>query len=127
MNYKSLVLVAVIGASLPFSNLQADVVLSDNFDRANGSLVGTVPTPGPGSVWANHSGNVGDLLIDSGRAVVQHGTPSEDANSNFGPVTGGILVATFDVTVEDDSPISGGDYEYFAHFRKMVHSISFLD
>lgn len=40
----------------------------------------------------------------------------EDAGINFTEVTSGILSATFDVVVNDDTAISGGDFEYFAHF-----------
>ena len=94
----------------------AGIILDDNFDRPDGSLVGTNPTPGPGGVWTNHSGTVGDLLISGGKALIQHGVPSEDANSSFGNFSTGVLTAVFDIIVNDDTPISGGDYEYFAHF-----------
>lgn len=93
--------------------------VDDNFNRDDGSLTGTFPTPGPGGVWTRHSGTEGDLLIASGQAVVQHGTPSEDTHTSFQAVTparGGVLFANFDIIVDDDSIISGSDSEYFAHF-----------
>ncbi len=109
--------VAICGAlALVAASANAGVIVDDNFNRPDGSLVGTVPTPGPGGVWTNHSGTVGDLLISSGQAIVQHGTPSEDAHTQFVDVTTGVLTADFDVTVNDDTQITAGDSEYFAHF-----------
>lgn len=79
----------------------------ENFDYADGSL-----TSNPN--WSDFSGTTGDLLVSSGQAVVQHGTPSEDASIAFIPVSGDIYYA-FDFTVVNPgSPITGGDYEYFA-------------
>jgi hypothetical protein len=116
MKRNTLFTFAVVGMLLIAPQVNADVVLSDNFDRADGSLVPTVPTPGPGGAWANHSGTPGDLLISSGQVVVQHGAPSEDAHSQFADVTTGTLSANFDITVNGDVPIIGTDNEYFAHF-----------
>jgi type IX secretion system substrate protein len=84
---------------------------SEMFAYADGSLVGN-------GTWVNHSGTPGDLLVSGGMAVVQHGTPSEDANVPFTPVTGNIYFA-LDFSVDDlGAPYtSGGDYEYFAHFK----------
>ena len=93
------------------------ILVNDNFDRADGSLVGTAPTPGPGGVWANHSGTLGDLLITSGQAVVQHGVPSEDANTLFADQSSGVLTANFDINVSSGSVIGSADVEYFASFR----------
>ena len=92
------------------------VLVDENFNHPDGSLVGQVPTPGPGGVWLNHSGTLGDLLVSSGVAVVQHGVPSEDAHTEFAPVTDNGIYATFDASVSDDSKIAGDDFEYFAHF-----------
>jgi PEP-CTERM motif len=94
----------------------AGIIADDNFNRPDGSLVGTVPTPGPGGVWTSHSGTLGDLLISSGQAIVQHGVPSEDAHTQFVDVTSGVITADLDVTVNDDTQITAGDSEYFAHF-----------
>lgn len=87
----------------------AATLASDDFSYADGSLV-------PNGGWSTHSGTPGDLLVASGEAVVQHGAPSEDANLGFADVNSGVLTATFDIVVRDDTVISGGDYEYFAHF-----------
>ncbi|WP_299127468.1 T9SS type A sorting domain-containing protein [uncultured Winogradskyella sp.] len=79
----------------------------ENFDYSDGSL-----TSNPN--WDNFSGTDGDLLVASGQAVVQHGTPSEDASIAFDAVAGDIYYA-FDFTVVDPgAPIAGEDYEYFA-------------
>ncbi len=87
----------------------ASVVLHDNFDYPDGSLV-------PNGGWANHSGTAGDLLVSGGRAVVQHGTPSEDANRAFTSVAGDIFYG-LDFSVSSSGPIAGTDNEYFAHFK----------
>jgi len=87
----------------------AATLVTEDFNYADGSLVGN-------GGWATHSGNPGDLLVAGGQAVVQHGTPSEDANISFPDVSTGVLTAEFDVVVNDDAVIGGGDYEYFAHF-----------
>ncbi|UKM65254.1 T9SS type A sorting domain-containing protein [Flavobacteriaceae bacterium GSB9] len=92
------------------------IILTESFDYTDGSLVGN-------GTWSNHSGTEGDLLISSGEAVVQHGSPSEDANISFTAVSGSIYYA-FDFSVDDlGAPYSGSDNEYFAHF--MVGTSSF--
>ena len=84
--------------------------LYDNFDYPDGSLI---DNPN----WDNFSGTEGDLLVASGKALVQHGAPSEDASIAFANVSGNIYYA-FDLSVNDPgAPISGGDYEYFAMFK----------
>ena len=89
----------------------AMVLVSDDFSYPDGSLVGN-------GGWVNHSGTIGDLLVASGQAVVTHGLPSEDASLPFIPTAGSILYYSFDFSVDDvGQPISGGDYEYFAHFK----------
>ncbi|NDV61432.1 hypothetical protein G0Q06_03110 [Puniceicoccales bacterium CK1056] len=95
---------------------QPFLIASDNFDRADGSLTGSTPNPGPGSDWTSHSGTFGDLLVTSNQAVVQHGVPSEDTHVLFTAQSTGLLTATFDITVNDDAVIGGTDFEYFAHF-----------
>ena len=85
------------------------VIIAEDFSYADGSLV-------PNGGWANESGTVGDLLISSGEAVIQHGTPSEDATIAFDSGTGDVFVG-FDFSVDDlGAPYTGGtDFEYFAH------------
>jgi len=118
---RALVKLSGILAVAMFAAFQAQAVVTlvdDNFNRGPGSLIDTFPTPGPGGVWTNHSGTSGDLLLNGAQAVVQHGVPSEDAHTMFADQTAGVLVADFDITVSSGSPISGGDYEYFAHFMQ---------
>ncbi len=94
------------------STVLGQVIVSDDFDYPDGSLVGAT-----GSTWVNHSGTAGDLLVSSGQARVAHGTPSEDANIPFAAVSGTIYYG-IDFTVEDPgSAIAGSDFEYFAHFK----------
>jgi hypothetical protein len=85
------------------------VILAEDFSYSDGSLVGN-------STWANESGTEGDFLISSGKAVIQHGDPSEDVKIAFDSGTGDVYVG-FDFSVDDlGAPYSGGtDYEYFAH------------
>jgi Secretion system C-terminal sorting domain len=88
------------------------VIIGEEFNYADGSLVGN-------GAWANHSGTLGDLLVSLGQVVVQHGTPSEDANLGFTAVAGSIYYA-LDFSVDDlGAPYSaaGTDFEYFAHFK----------
>ena len=85
------------------------VILAESFSYSDGSLIGN-------STWANESGTAGDFLISSGKAVIQHGTPSEDVKFAFDSGAGDVYVG-FDFSVDDlGAPYSGGtDYEYFAH------------
>jgi hypothetical protein len=86
----------------------AQVILSEDFSYSDGSLVGN-------STWANESGTAGDFLISSGKAVIQHGAPSEDVKIAFDSGTGDVYVG-FDFSVDDlGAPFSGSDNEYFAH------------
>lgn len=100
------VVFCVIGWS---QTADAAIIAADDFSYADGSLV-------PNGGWANHSGTPGDLQVIGGQALVQHGTPSEDANLSFADQTTGNLTASFDIVVNDDAPIGGTDFEYFAHF-----------
>lgn len=85
-------------------------LVTDDFTYADGNLVGN------GS-WANHSGSESFIQVSGGQAVFSHGGGSrEDASVVFAAQTSGILTASFDVTVADDSTIGGSDFEYFAHF-----------
>ncbi|MDO6595489.1 T9SS type A sorting domain-containing protein [Oceanihabitans sp. 2_MG-2023] len=84
--------------------------ISDDFTYADGSLV-------PNGFWLNNGGTAGDFLVSSGQAVVEHGAPSEDVIIPFTPVSGKIYYG-LDFTVEDPgAPITGSDFEYFAHFK----------
>ena len=97
-------LLTILITSLSFAQ-----VASDDFTYSDGSLVGN-------GAWVTHSGNAGDLLVSSGQVVVQHGTPSEDANLPFTPVSGNLYFG-IDFTVDSSSDIPGNDNEYFAHFK----------
>ena len=96
------------------TNLASPVCLplpiADDFTYPDGSLIDN-------SLWVNNGGTMGDLMVISGQALVQHGTPSEDANLEFIPVTGNIYYALDFTVVDPGSPISGTDTQYFAHFK----------
>lgn len=85
------------------------VILAENFSYTDGSLVGN-------STWENVSGTSGDFLVSSGKAIVKHGTPSEDVKIPFTSVSGDVY-AGFDFSVDDlGAPYkSGSDFEYFTH------------
>ena len=96
MNPKRLLpLLSASAAALALGpSAQAALVASDNFDYADGSSLTDSAN------WANHSGTDGDLLVSGGQAVVQHGTPSEDANIGFASV-GGTIYFGLDFSVDD--------------------------
>ena len=89
----------------------ATTLVFDDFSYPDGSLVGN-------GTWFTHSGTPGDLLVANSQAVVQHGVPSEDVTLPFTAASDASkLYYRFDFSVDfEDAPISGGDYEYFAHF-----------
>jgi hypothetical protein len=98
----------------------ATVLAFDNFDYPDGSLV-------PNGGWTNHSGASGDLLVSSEQVVVQHGTPSEDANLAFATTAGDVYYG-IDFSVDAISaPTWGTDNEYFAHFRTGFNFTARLD
>ncbi len=87
------------------------VIATDNFTYSDGPLV-------PNGGWETHSGTTGNLLIVQGKALVQHGTPDEDANLPFTPVNSGNIYYSFDFSVNNPGgAIAGSDNEYFAHFK----------
>lgn len=98
---------------------QASLLVHDNFNRADGNLVGTNPTPGPGSAWAAHSGTNGPVQISGGQIqIVQNASAvaAEDVNvSAASPMQPGERwYAAFDVTV--NQPGASIANVYFAHF-----------
>lgn len=84
--------------------------LSETFTYSDGSLLGN------GS-WENSGGGTGNLLVASGKAVVQHGTPDEDLFLPFTSVSGSIYFAFDFSVIAQENPISGTDNEYFAHLK----------
>ncbi len=93
-----------------FSPVCTPLPISEDFSYADGSLTDN-------SLWSGFSGTDGDLMVTSGQALVQHGTPSEDAQIEFASISGDIYYS-FDFTVVDPgAPIPGDDNEYFALFK----------
>ena len=85
------------------------VIVYDNFDYPDGSL-----TANPN--WSTHSGTAGHMQVVGGQVVIDH-SDTEDVNISFGSVSGDIYFG-FDFSVDDlGTPVTGGDYEYFAHFK----------
>jgi hypothetical protein len=100
-----------ISASVTFNVVAVQSLpVSEDFAYSDGSL-----TDNPS--WFGFSGVSGDLMISSGQALVQHGTPSEDASLFFTPVSGNIYYALDFTVVDPGGPIPGTDNEYFAMFK----------
>ena len=93
------------------SNASATLLFSDNFNTyADGSL-----TTVSGGIWANHSGTLGQVDVQSG-AVNLTATESEDVNALItgGPYTSGLLYYSLTVNF---SVLPAGAGNYFAHFK----------
>ncbi|MEM1097322.1 MAG: PEP-CTERM sorting domain-containing protein [Planctomycetota bacterium] len=107
---KNVMLFSGVAAATLFAGSASASLVSDTFTYPDGNLVGN-------GGWVDQGGST-PLLVSGGQAVVEHGGGSrQDAEIVFADdVTTGSFTATFDVTVTDDTEISGGDYEYFAHF-----------
>jgi len=101
---KMLFAAAIVGIA---GTSNAQLLHFDDFNYADGSLVGNAG-------WNNHSGTPGDLLVSGGQAIVQHGTPSEDANTGIFAGTAGDIFYGIDFTVSSSGQIIGGDYEFFS-------------
>ncbi|MBC8422808.1 hypothetical protein H8E07_01675 [bacterium] len=102
-------LMLAMAFTLIASGASAAILASDDFTYDDGLLV-------PNGGWTHHSGN-DDLMVVSGEAVVEHGTPSEDAHIVFTPTTNATVYFEFDFSVDDlGAPYVGTDNEYFAHF-----------
>ena len=103
-----------VAATVAFGgNALAATLVTETFTYPDGNL-----TDNP--AWTAHSGAAStEIQVTSGEAVLVHGSGTrEDAGINFASQNSGILTATFDLTVTDDAPITGTDFEYFAHFME---------
>ena len=87
----------------------AITLLSESFTYTDGALAGN-------GTWVNHSGTPGTALVTGGAAVITQDAGSEDVNVSFAEQTGGIITASFDLTVSAPAAMTGTDFEYFAHF-----------
>jgi len=96
------------------------VLVDEQFAHFDGPLVGLTPQPGPGGVWAAHSGagnkpiqvSLGSISLD------QSGGSGEDVKTTFAAMAAGDkLYAGFDVVLPSgqtvDPDVNG---LYFAHF-----------
>jgi hypothetical protein len=107
MRSKGLFLISL--SALPSTGSGA-TLFDDNFDYSDGNLAGNAG-------WANHSGTGSLIQVSSSTVIMSHGSGSrEDINITFAPTNSGTLSALFTLTVNNDAPISGSDFEYFAHF-----------
>ncbi|MCU0789082.1 MAG: immunoglobulin domain-containing protein, partial [Verrucomicrobia bacterium] len=86
---------------------EADILLSDDFDYADGALITVGST-----TWAQHSGSIsGEVQVLSGRALLTE-ADTEDVNAGFTP-SGDTLYAGLTVRFTA-LPSSSGNY--FCHF-----------
>jgi hypothetical protein len=106
---------ALLAGSVATSTALGTVIVRDEFNHPDGSLVGNPPIIG--GTWANHSGTAGQMQVAGGQAVVNHAL-SEDANTAFstGAIgAGDTIYAGFDLTVPSQATDPGT--VYFAHFK----------
>ena len=119
-HFVTTVFLCSLGLHFAASANGAPIHLSETFTHPDGTLVGKVPTPGPGGVWTVHSGTGTPPLVTSGRAVLVHGSGSrQDVNAGFTTLTSANadrVTVSFDLAVTDNTKISGSNFEYFAHF-----------
>ncbi len=117
---KSVGILAMAVASICATTVatQASILVNDNFNRANGNLVGTNPTPGPGGTWAAHSGaGALPVQISSGQIGLAQGSGSrEDVNAPAGATMGAgdRWYAAFNLVIAD--PAASITDTYFAMF-----------
>lgn len=119
---KHAVSLAVAIAALCISSVttQATILVNENFNREDGNLVGTVPTPGPGNAWEQTGTGVNGpvQIVDNTILLAQNasGVSAQDVNVPTGAVmaAGDRWYAGFDVVVEQ--PGASISNVYFAHF-----------
>jgi endonuclease/exonuclease/phosphatase family metal-dependent hydrolase len=92
----------------------AALLLNDSFSYPDGPLVA-----GSGGVWAHHSGSADEVMVSSGRVLLNESN-TEDVNAPLAgqpyPATGTTNVFYAGFTVKFTTlPASGG--AYFAHFK----------
>lgn len=96
-----------------------DILFTEGFDYANGSLV-TVSA----SNWQRHSGTTGQIQVLDGKITLTD-SQSEDVNRLTGTVlTSGTIFGGFDFSVNAPAAGSGSDSEYFAHFGNGTSSFA---
>lgn len=111
MNARLLICALVLAMLFAAPQLRGDILFSEGFDYADGTKLVDIAT------WGNHSGTPAELEVNNGTlAVIENGTPSEDANRALGQTfTTGAVYAGFDFSVAAAAVASGTDFEYFAH------------
>lgn len=103
-------LIALAFGSALLSPAHAGIILSDDFNYADGAL-----TTVAASTWVTHSGTAGQIKVLNG-AITLSQTDSEDVNAVLpgGPYTTGVLYASFSAKFTALPTGAGG---YFAHFK----------
>ena len=107
--FTTLGIAAAFTLALSSTPALGDILFSEGFDYANGSLT-TVSTD-----WNRHSGTTGQIQVLDGKITLKD-TQSEDVNRSIGTtLTTGTVFSGFDFSVSASNP-GGSDFEYFAHF-----------
>ena len=97
---------------LVMGTANAAVIAFDNFDYPDGGLIAN-----SAGLWQYQSGDQGTLVVEGGKALVNH-SATEDARLMFDAITSGDVFFGMDFSVDTlAGPVSGGDYEYFIHFK----------
>ncbi|WP_436715401.1 PEP-CTERM sorting domain-containing protein [Roseiconus lacunae] len=99
---------AIVAAAMIQATASAAVVFTEDFSYADGDLAGN-------GAWKAHSGSV-PVTVSGGAAIVNNDSGSQDVNRFFDEISSGFASYQFDMVVNADAPVAGGDYEYFAHF-----------
>lgn len=111
---KFILSVAMLG--LAAAAAQAGLLVNETFDHPDGALVGQTPTPGPGGVWAAHSGaGATPVMVSGGAAVLAQGSGSrEDINTDLGVAlgAGGKFYSSYDLINN-----GGSQSVYISHFK----------
>jgi hypothetical protein len=118
---KSVAVVFGVVMALCAAPVFSTVLVDEQFSHADGGLAGVTPQPGPGGVWAAHSGAGNKAIQVSAGSISldQSGGSGEDVNTTFAPMAAGEkLYAGFDVMLPSGQTVNpDADGLYFAHFR----------
>lgn len=97
------------------SNSHATPLLSDTFTYSNGVLhtVGS-------AVWTSAAGSAGDLLVSSGRAVINDSAGDDDSAALLASVNSGAIYASLIVNGDAADISSGTAGDYFATFLNSI-------
>ncbi len=106
---KRILLTSILSLSILIVSAQLFV---ENFSYTDGDLTAN-------AAWSAHSGGGANAVqVTSNNAILTHGSGSrEDVNASFSSQSSGSVYYSLELSVNDNSAISGTDSEYFVHFN----------